>query len=124
MPRPPEWVYVTISAAPKPITIELPPDALEFRDAMRELVDSQDSIAGRVRGRRLSNPTGGDRSGLQAASEAFSALRDKAAEKSIVILRTPVGFALPPRGTGRWFRPGNSANGRKRSSAKREISRP
>ena len=32
--------------------------------------------------------------------EAFSALRDKAAEKSIVILRTPVGFALAPARDG------------------------
>jgi lon-related putative ATP-dependent protease len=31
---------------------------------------------------------------------AFSALRDKAAEKSIVILRTPVGFALAPARDG------------------------
>jgi hypothetical protein len=32
--------------------------------------------------------------------EAFSALRDKAAGKSIVILRTPVGFALAPARDG------------------------
>ena len=32
--------------------------------------------------------------------EAFSALRDKAAEKNIVILRTPIGFALAPAQDG------------------------
>ena len=32
--------------------------------------------------------------------EAFSALRDKAAEKDIVILRTPLGFALAPAKNG------------------------
>jgi hypothetical protein len=31
---------------------------------------------------------------------AFSALRDKAAEKDIVILRTPLGFALAPAKNG------------------------
>src|SRR3974377_2266468 len=32
--------------------------------------------------------------------EAFSALREKAAQKKIVLLRTPLGFALPPTRNG------------------------
>ncbi len=32
--------------------------------------------------------------------EAFSALRDKALEKSVVLLRTPLGFALAPAKDG------------------------
>src|SRR6185437_9448951 len=41
MPSPPDWVYVNNFSEPhKPIAIELPPGrALEFRGAMRELVD-------------------------------------------------------------------------------------
>ena len=41
MPSPPDWVYVNNFSEPhKPFAIELPPGrALEFRGAMRELVD-------------------------------------------------------------------------------------
>ena len=104
MPSPPDWVYVNNFSEPhKPIAIELPPGrALEFRDAMRELVDDLKTALPAVfesedyQTRREAI----DQAFQAKQGEAFSALRDKAAEKSIVILRTPVGFALAPARDG------------------------
>ncbi|HEY7665308.1 MAG TPA: AAA family ATPase [Xanthobacteraceae bacterium] len=104
MPSPPDWVYVNNFSEPhKPIAIELPPGrALHFRDAMRELVDDLKTALPAVfesedyQTRREAI----DQSVQAKQGEAFSALRDKAAEKSIVILRTPVGFALAPTQDG------------------------
>ena len=42
--------------------------------------------------------------------DAFSALRDKAAEKNIVLLRTPLGFALAPAQDGQVVPPDQFAN--------------
>jgi lon-related putative ATP-dependent protease len=104
MPSPPDWVYVNNFSEPhKPIAIKLPPGrALDFRDAMRELVDDLKTALPAVfesedyqrRHEAI------DQSFQAKQGESFSALRDKAAEKSIVILRTPVGFALAPTQDG------------------------
>src|SRR6476620_10288320 len=104
MPSPPDWVYVNNFSEPhKPIAIELPPGrALEFRGAMRELVDDLKTALPAVfesedyQTRREAI----DQAFQAKQGEAFSALRDKAAGKSIVILRTPVGFALAPARDG------------------------
>ena len=104
MPSPPDWVYVNNFNEPhKPIAIELPPGrALEFRGAMRELVDDLKTALPAVfesedyQTRREAI----DQAFQAKQGEAFSALRDKAAGKSIVILRTPVGFALAPARDG------------------------
>jgi lon-related putative ATP-dependent protease len=105
MPKPPDWVYVNNFAEPhKPMAIELPPGrAVEFRDAMRELVDDLKATLPAVfesedyQTRREAI----DQAFQAKQAEAFSALRDKAAEQGIVILRTPVGFALAPAQQGK-----------------------
>jgi lon-related putative ATP-dependent protease len=104
MPRPPDWVYVNnFRESHKPIAIELPPGrALEFRDAMREVVDDlKTALPAVFEGEDYQTRREAIDQAFQAKQgEAFSALRDKAAEKSIVILRTPVGFALAPARDG------------------------
>ena len=101
---PPDWVYVNNFSEPhKPIAIELPPGrALEFRDAMHELVgDLKTALPAIFESEDYQTRREAIDQAFQAKQgEAFSALRDKAAEKSIVILRTPVGFALAPARDG------------------------
>jgi len=101
---PPDWVYVNNFSEPhKPIAIKLPPGrALEFRDAMHELVgDLKTALPAIFESEDYQTRREAIDQAFQAKQgEAFSALRDKAAEKSIVILRTPVGFALAPARDG------------------------
>ena len=103
-PSPPDWVYVNNFSEPhKPIAIELPPGrALEFRDAMHELVgDLKTALPAVFESEDYQTRREAIDQAFQAKQgEAFSALRDKAAGKSIVILRTPVGFALAPARDG------------------------
>jgi lon-related putative ATP-dependent protease len=104
MPSPPDWVYVNNFNEPhKPIAIELPPGrAVEFRDAMRELVDDLRTALPAVFESEdyQTRHEAIDQAFQAKQGEAFSALRDKAAAKDIVILRTPVGFALAPTRDG------------------------
>jgi lon-related putative ATP-dependent protease len=104
MPSPPDWVYVNNFREPrKPIAIQLPAGrALEFHDAMHELVDDLKTALPAVfesedyQTRREAI----DQAFQAKQSEAFSALRDKAGQKNIVIMRTPLGFALAPARDG------------------------
>jgi predicted ATP-dependent protease len=104
MPAPPDWVYVNNFNEPhKPVAIKLPPGrAPEFREAMRELVDDLKAALPAVfesedyQTRREAI----DQAFQAKQGEAFAAVRDKAAAKDIVILRTPVGFALAPTRDG------------------------
>ena len=102
---PADWVYVNnFAEANKPVAIELPPGrAIEFHKAMHELIDDLNTAIPAV---FESDDYQTRRSAIDQAfqskqAEAFSALRDKAAEKSIVILRTPMGFALAPAQNGK-----------------------
>jgi len=103
-PSPSDWVYVNNFAEPdRPIAIELPAGrALAFHAAMHELIDDLKSALPAVfqsedyQTRRAAI----DETFQKKQGTAFSALRDKAAEKDIVILRTPLGFALAPAKNG------------------------
>lgn len=99
-PSPSDWVYVNnFEDVEKPIAIELPAGrARKFAAAMRELIDDLKVALPAVfqsedyQTRRSAI----DESFQKKQGEAFSALRDKAGAKGIVIVRTPFGFALAP----------------------------
>lgn len=99
-PGPSDWVYVNNFVDPdKPIAIELPAGrARNFHDAMHKLIDDLKSALPAVfQGEDYQRRQAAiDDSFQKRQGEAFSALRDKAAEKDIALLRSPLGFALAP----------------------------
>ena len=99
-PSPSDWVYVNNFAdADKPIAIKLPAGrARNFHDAMHKLIDDLKSALPAVfQSEDYQTRRGAiDELFQKKEGEAFSALHDKAAEKEIVLLRTPLGFALAP----------------------------
>jgi lon-related putative ATP-dependent protease len=103
-PSPSDWVYVNNFAAPdRPIAIGLPAGrARAFQETMQKLIDDLKSALPAVfQSEDYQTRRGAiDESFQKKQGEAFSVLRDKAAEKDIVILRTPVGFALAPAKEG------------------------
>ena len=103
-PSPPDWVYVNNFAKPdKPIAIKLPTGrAPSFQSAMHKLVEDL-KIAAPAAFQSEDYQT--RRSAIDEAFQkkqldAFSALREKAGEKNILLLRTPIGFALAPSQNG------------------------
>ncbi len=103
-PSPPDWVYVNNFAKPdRPTAIELPSGrAPGFQEAMHKLIEDL-KIAAPAAFQSEDYQT--RRSAIDEAFqkkqfEAFSALREKAGEKAILLLRTPVGFALAPSKNG------------------------
>ncbi len=103
-PSPSDWVYVNnFVDTERPIAIELPAGrARTFHDAMHKLIDDLKSALPAVfQSEDYQTRRGAiDESFQKKQGEAFSALRDKAAEKDIVLLRTPLGFALAPAKDG------------------------
>ena len=103
-PSPSDWVYVNNFADPdRPVAIELPTGrARKFNDAMRKLIDDLNTALPAVFQSEDYQTRHGaiDESFQRKQGEAFSALRDKAAEKDVVLLRTPLGFALAPAKDG------------------------
>jgi lon-related putative ATP-dependent protease len=101
---PPDWVYVNNFADPdRPIAIELPTGrARTFHEAMHKLIDDLTTALPAVFQSEDYQTRHGaiDESFQKKQGEAFSALRDKAAEKGVVLLRTPLGFALAPAKDG------------------------
>ena len=99
-PSPSDWVYVNnFTDAERPIAIELPAgQARIFHNAMHKLIDDLKSALPAVfQSEDYQTRQGAiDESFQKKQGEAFSALHDKAAEKDIVFLRMPVGFALAP----------------------------
>jgi lon-related putative ATP-dependent protease len=108
-PNPSDWVYVNNFALPdRPVAIELPAGrARKFHDAMHKLIDDLTSALPAVfQSEDYQTRRGAiDESFQKKQAEAFSALRDKAAAKEIVILRTPLGFALAPAKNGQVVQP-------------------
>jgi len=98
--RPSDWVYVNNFADPRrPVAIELPAGrAGEFRDGMRALIDDlKTALPAVFESEDYQTRRGAIDQAFQAKQgEAFAALQDKAAARNIVILRTPMGFALAP----------------------------
>jgi lon-related putative ATP-dependent protease len=99
-PGPSDWVYVhNFADADKPIAIELPAGrARDFHGAMHKLIDDLKSAlpAAFQSEDYQTRQSAIDESFRKRQGEAFSALRDKAVEKDIALLRTPLGFALAP----------------------------
>jgi lon-related putative ATP-dependent protease len=101
---PVDWVYVNnFSDARRPVAIRMPAGrAAAFRDAMHALIEDLKIALPAVfesedyQTRRNSI----DQAFQTRQAEAFSGLRDKAAKQDIVILRTPMGFALAPARDG------------------------
>ena len=99
-PTPPDWCYVNNFADPRrPRDLKLPTGrAVPLRDAMKRLVAEL----------HLALPAAFEREDYRARrevidqqfkhrhEEAFGALQKKAEEKSVAVLRTPVGLALAP----------------------------
>jgi lon-related putative ATP-dependent protease len=98
--RPSDWVYINNFVDPeKPIAIELAAGrAREFHNAMHKLIDNLKSALPAVFQSEdyQTRQSAIDESFQKRQGEAFSALRDKAVEKDIALLRTPLGFALAP----------------------------
>ncbi|HUI22344.1 MAG TPA: AAA family ATPase [Methylocella sp.] len=97
-PSPSDWIYVNNFAdADRPVAIELPAGrARKFQEAARKLIDDLKSALPAVfQSEEYQTRRGAiDEDFQKKQGEAFSALRDKAAQKDIAILRTPLGFAL------------------------------
>jgi len=101
---PSDWVYVNNFSDPrKPTAIELPAGrAGEFRDAMHALIDDLKTALPAVfeSGDYQTRRGAIDQAFQSKQAEAFNALNEKAAAKNIIILRTPMGFALAPARDG------------------------
>ncbi len=102
--KPSDWVYVNNFSDPRrPVAIELPAcRAVELRDAMHRLIDDLKTALPAIFASEDYQTRRGaiDQTFQAKQSEAFTALRDKAAAKHIIILRTPMGFALAPAREG------------------------
>ena len=122
-PSPSDWVYVNNFDNPeKPVAIELPSGrARRFQEAMHELIDDLTSALPAVfQSEDYQNRHNAiDEAFQRKQAEAFSAVRDKAAGKNIILLRTPVGFALAPAQDGQVVPRTSSVPGRKEK--RREI---
>ena len=103
--RPPsDWVYVNNFEDPqRPTAIDLPPGrARQFHDAMHELIDDlKTAIPAVFESENYQTRRGAiDEAFHKTQADSFAVLRDKAAEKGVVILHTPLGFALAPGRNG------------------------
>ncbi|MCC6778907.1 MAG: AAA family ATPase [Hyphomicrobiales bacterium] len=103
-PAAPDWVYVNnFVDADKPIAIELPAGrARRFAAAMHQLIDDlKTALPAVFQGEDYQTRRSAiDESFQKKQTDAFAGLREKAAESSIVIVRTPYGFALAPAENG------------------------
>ncbi len=103
-PAPADWVYVNnFSDARRPVAIALPAKrAPEFHDAMSDLVaDLKAALPAVFESEEYQTQRGGiDETVHKQQAEAFNELQKKAADASIAILRTPLGFALVPTREG------------------------
>lgn len=103
-PAPTDWVYVNNFGDPdRPKALELPAGrARGFAQAMHHLIDDLRTALPAV---FQSEDYQTRRTAIEEAfqrkqAEAFSNLRDKAAEKNVLLVRTPFGFALAPAENG------------------------
>jgi lon-related putative ATP-dependent protease len=108
-PSPSDWIYVNNFAnAAKPIAIDLPAGrARKFEDAMKKLIDDlQSALPAVFQSEDYQTRRGAlDEAFQKKQAESFSALREKAAAKGVVILRTPLGFAMAPGKNGQVIPP-------------------
>ena len=104
-PPPRDWVYVHNYAAPhRPKAIPLPPrGAPDFRNALRTLIDDVRISLGAVfESEDYQKRRSSIEQSIQAKNErAFAALSEKAMERNVALLRTPMGFGMAPVRNGR-----------------------
>jgi len=102
---PSDWVYVNnFEDSEKPVAIELPSGrSRAFQQAMDKLVeDLKSALPAVFQSEEYQTRKGAiDEEFQKKQSDAFSELREKASEKNIVILRTPMGFSLAPSQDGK-----------------------
>ncbi|MGM0583486.1 MAG: AAA family ATPase, partial [Pseudomonadota bacterium] len=109
MPRPSDWVYVNNFEEPnKPRALQMPAGrATELRDSMDQLVEDLRASLPAVfesedfRSRREKI----DDDFQSRQNEAFEELAEKAQERGVAILRTPMGFAVAPVKDGKVIGP-------------------
>lgn len=103
-PEPSDWVYVNnFKESHKPIAIALPGGrAPQFRDAMHQLIDDlKTALPAVFQSEEYQTRRGAIEEAFQKKqAEGFTALQEKAKTHSIVLLRTPMGFALVPSRNG------------------------
>lgn len=103
--RPSDWVYVNNFSDPRrPVAIELPAGrAVEFRDGMRALIDDlKTAVPAVFESEDYQTRRGAiDQAFQTKQAEAFTQLNERATAQNIVILRTPMGFALAPARDGK-----------------------
>lgn len=103
--RPSDWVYINnFKEAHRPIALELPAGrAVEFRDVMRRLItDLKVALPAMFESEDYQSRRNAIDQSFQAKQgEAFTALRNKANEQGISILRTPLGLTLAPAENGK-----------------------
>jgi lon-related putative ATP-dependent protease len=126
-PSPSDWVYVhNFKDADRPIALELPAgQAVVFHDAMHKLIDDLKSALPAVFQSEDYQTRHGavDDAFQKKQADAFSALHDRASEKGIAVLRTPLGFALAPMKNGKVVPPDEFAQWpeKKRHEAKETM---
>jgi lon-related putative ATP-dependent protease len=108
-PPPSDWVYLNNFVTPhRPIAQELPPGrAPAFHDAIRNLVeDLQIAVpAGFESEEYQARRAAIEQTFGQKQEEAFRKLQEEASERSIAVIRTPVGFTLAPVRDGQVLKP-------------------
>jgi lon-related putative ATP-dependent protease len=99
-PKPQDWVYVNNFATPhRPVAIALPPGrAPALERALDQLIDElKVSLPAAFESEDYQKRRAAIEQESRGRNErAFTAVRDKATEKGIAILRTPMGFAMTP----------------------------
>ncbi|HXP96757.1 MAG TPA: AAA family ATPase [Telmatospirillum sp.] len=102
---PADWVYVNnFAESHKPIAIALPAGrAPGFRKAMQDLIDDlKSALPVAFEGEEYHTRRGAiDEAFQKKQADAFADLRTKAEARDIVVLRTPLGFALAPARDGK-----------------------
>jgi len=108
-PTPPDWCYVNNFTDPqKPRRLQLPPGrAIGLRDAMKRLVEELRAAlpAAFERDDYRARRDVIDQQFKQRNEQGFGELQRQAEQKSITLMRTPMGLALAPRRDGKVLTP-------------------
>ena len=108
-PCPSDWVYVNNFATPhRPIAIRLPAArAPAFHDAMHHLIDDlKIAVPAVFEGEDYQTRRSAIEQAIRTKNEeAFTALGDRAGTRGLVIVRTPMGFAVAPAKDGQVIPP-------------------
>jgi predicted ATP-dependent protease len=108
-PAAPDWVYVNNFAAPsRPVALRLPPcRAPAFQQAMHHLIDDlKVAIPGAFEAEDYQARRGAIEESFRTKNEeAFSTLGEHATARGLVVVRTPMGFAVAPAKDGQVMPP-------------------